>query len=76
MPCGTVVFPEGGSEKTAIPQLSMLHMEGEAWVQRWLSVHQDHFDPMSMAALEAIEVSSDSWTIETLDWRSGEGGGA
>ena len=54
----------------------MLHMEGEAWVQRWLSVHQDHFDPMSMAALEAIEVSSDSWTIETLDWRSGEGGGA
>ena len=57
-------------EKTAIPQLSMLCMEGEERVQRWLQSHQDQFDPIATmpledAALRTMEVSSDSWTIET-----------
>ena len=68
-------FWEGGvprrrlREKTAIPQLSMLHMEGEDWVQKWLCLHRDQFDhpaPQDALRLEG-EVSSDSWTIETPD---------
>ena len=69
-------FWEGGvprrrlREKTAIPQLSMLHMEGEEWVQKWLCLHRDQFDhpaPQQDALRLEGEVSSDSWTIETPD---------
>ena len=39
-------------------------------MQRWLQSHQDQFDPIATmpledAALRMMEVSSDSWTIET-----------
>ena len=76
------VFWEGGvprrrlREKTAVPQLSMLHMEGEEWVQQWLCLHRDQFDtlPPQDASLFSGEVSSDSWTIETPDRSSSSEG--
>ena len=56
-------------DKTAIPQLSMLYMEGEASAraQNWLCDHRDLFDVHAPNDPELFrqDVSSDSWTIET-----------
>ena len=65
-------------EKTAPPQLSMFHMEGEncRWVQTWLSAHHEQFDGLGPTdhTLRSLEVSSDSWTLETPDRTSSSGG--
>lgn len=61
------------TEKTAIPQVSMLHMEGEdAWCQTWLCRHRDVSDAFNPndPNLFKPEVSSDSWTIETPERQS------
>ena len=56
-------------EKTAVPQLSMVYMEGEtsARVQKWLCDHRALFDEHAPndPVLASLEVSSDSWTVET-----------
>ena len=56
-------------EKTAVPQLSMVYMEGEmsACVQKWLCEHRALFDEHAPndPVLASLEVSSDSWTVET-----------
>ena len=65
-------------DKTAVPQLSMLRMEGEgvaaAWMNTWLAVHRDQFDAIAPNApcLFSLEVSSDSWTLETPERTSSE----
>ena len=85
-------------EKTAIPQVSMIHMEGEtgggvnsswwhrwlcdhrefaSWWQRWLCDHRDSFEIMmpNDVRLFSLEVSSDSWTIETPERTSSSSSG-
>ena len=63
-------------DKTAIPQLSMLYMEGEtsARVQNWLCDHRDLFDVHAPNDPELFrqEISSDSWTIETPERTSSD----
>ena len=67
------------TEKTAIPQVSMLHMEGEdAWCQNWLCKHRELFDACSPnnPELFQVEISSDSWTIETPEREASCEGGS
>ena len=65
-------------EKTAVPSISMLHMEGEisSRVQNWLRAHRDAFDAHAPndAELFKAEWSSDSWTIETPSKTSSSAG--
>ena len=61
-------------EKTAPPQLSMFHMEGEncRWVQTWLGAHHERFDVLGPTdhTLCTLEVSSASWSLEDIfEWR-------
>ena len=64
-------------EKTAIPQISMIYMEGEmsARVQNWLCDHRALFDVHAPndPELNNLEISSDSWTIETPERTPSDG---
>ena len=65
-------------DKTAVPQLSMLHMEGEGvaatWMHKWLVAHRECFDAIAPNApsLFSLEFSSDSWTLETPERTTSE----
>eukprot|EP00913_Durusdinium_trenchii_P015946 g14985.t1 len=65
-------------EKTAIPQLSRLSLEGEICrrVQKWLCDHRELFDVHAPndADLCRLEWSSDSWTLETPSRTSSSAG--
>ena len=64
-------------EKTAIPQLSMIYMDWEisARVQNWLCDHRALFDVHAPndPDLNNLEVSTDSWTIETPERTPSDG---